>query len=171
MRSKVIGFLTINFLAFMFSGRTLAFCPEPNPPRICTEFFKAAAIFVGTVISVTEKQGKDDLISGWTYRLNVNRSYPGATKSPIEVFSSKASGLFPLQKNHTYLLFPIEHDGVLEIDGCGNGAESSEADRAIRQLDDLRRNQQIVSGGDIGGRIIKGAGGDGIAGINGGRQG
>ncbi len=140
-------------LAFLAPGPSFAFCPVPNPPRVCTEFFMAGAVFVGTVTSVTERMGQDDFIDGWVYKLDVKKNYRGISKSSVEVFTANDSGRFPLKKDHTYLLFPDEDDGIFEIYGCGNRAELPEADAAIRQIDDLLRNESKASGGDIGGQV------------------
>jgi hypothetical protein len=49
-------------IAVVARGPALAFCPVPNPPRVCSEFFKASAVFVGTVTSVSEKIDQDGFI-------------------------------------------------------------------------------------------------------------
>jgi len=148
------------------SGSAFAFCPDPNPPRVCTEFFEASAVFIGTVVSITEKPGEDDFIDGWFYRLNVTKTYRGAVKSTVEVFTANDSGRFTLEKDVTYLLFPVEHNGIQEIYGCGNSAEISAATGTIRQLDKIIENRKAASGGDIGGRVASDPGGNNpVAGI------
>lgn len=160
MSRQLSNFLIVHWVAFLLPGPALAFCLVPNPPRVCTEFFKASAVFIGTVTSVVEKKGEDDFIDGWVYKLNVKKNYRGLNKSSVEVFTANDSGRFPLEKDRTYLLFPVEHGGALEIYGCGNSAELPKASAAIGQIEDVLRNQSQGSGGDIGGQI------DRLAGIN-----
>lgn len=83
----------------------------------------------------------------------MKQNYRGIDKSSVEVFTANNSGRFPLEKDRTYLLFPEKHDGIFEIYGCGNGAELPEAEPAIRQIDNLIRDESKASGGDIGGQI------------------
>jgi hypothetical protein len=142
------------FVALSFgSGYVFAFCPDPDPPRVCSEFFEASAVFVGTVISVTEKHGNDDLIDGWTYLLKVDTNYRDVDRSPVAVFTANDSGSFLMKKGHTYLLFPIRTNGVLTIYGCGNSAEVPEAATSVRQIDTVVKNMKIHSGGEIGGEV------------------
>ena len=133
----------------------LAFCPVPNPPRVCTEFFRANAVFVGTVVYVTQKPGGDDFIEGWTYELKVKKKYKGIDKSIVEVFSSNDSARLPLRLGHTYLLFPeTNDDGILQIYGCGNSDELPKANAAIRQIRHLiKHKSKKGSAGDIGGQV------------------
>lgn len=155
------------FATFFFGIRPVAaFCPEPNPPRVCTEFFRANAVFVGTVTSIVEKQDADGFTDGWVYSLQVDKDYRGAEHSPIEVFSPNDSGRFPMQKGRTYVLFPIRSDETFQIYGCGNSSEVTDAKDTLNQLGQIVKKMRTDSGGDIGGQINSGTGsGHGVGGI------
>jgi hypothetical protein len=153
LETLLIGWAVFLAACPLGSGVALAFCPEPNPPRVCTEFFHVSAVFVGTVISVTKKKGTDDFIDGWSYLLNVDKNYRGAERSPIYVFTSNDSGRFPMKIGHTYLLFPSWSNRRLNIYGCGNSTELSKANDLVQQLDEIEKNMEKDSGGDIGGQV------------------
>lgn len=144
-----------------------AVCLQPHP-RVCTEFFHSDTVFVGTVISIRNWPPDSELIDGWFYRLRVTKVYRGPSKRIIEVFTENASARFPLEMNHTYLLFASKSGGRLEIDCCGNSAELGEAGIAIREIERVLKDIRAAPGGDIGGRVVLSPFGTdkGIAGIS-----
>jgi hypothetical protein len=142
--------------ALVFEAQpALAFCPVPDPPRVCSEFFQASAVFAGTVISVSARSDTDGFIAGWTYLLKVKKDYRGQKTPFVKVFTANDSGRLPLTKGSTYILFPSLNDGTLQIYGCGNSVNVSQAKAqgVIRQLDNVIAHMNEDTGGDIGGQI------------------
>ena len=86
-----------------------AICPFPRPAP-CSLYFKADAVFVGTVKSdwqLPEDRKHDD---GTAYRLTVSRWFKGGNTKSVIVYSGSNSGREPLDENKTYLVFATKGD-------------------------------------------------------------
>lgn len=148
-----LSFLGIVAAQILFVKSAVAVCPEPHP-RVCAEFFKSNAVFIGTVIAERTVPARADFYDGWVYRLRAKKIYRGPVRETIEVFTGNDNARFPLEVGKTYLLFAYMYDGRLTIDNCGNSEEFHQAGEAIRQIEDLLKNAKSASGGDISGRIV-----------------
>lgn len=132
----------------------MSFCQQPNPPRVCAEFFVADAVLTGKVISVRYlPQGLPGHDPGWLYGLKVLRMYRGPAQAVVKVYTENNSARLPLEKNRTYLLFAYRADRILEIYGCGNSSGLSRAGAALKQIDEVLKHEESHSGGNIGGRV------------------
>jgi len=141
-------FFTVN------AGTALAVCLEPHP-RVCAEFFRSDAVFVGTVVSVRNLPEKGEFTGGWVYQLMVKKMYRGFVQETIEVLTQNDSGRLPLDKGHTYLLFATKREGQFWIGGCGNSAKVTKGDDAIQEIEQVLKNSKSASGGNIRGRIVQ----------------
>ena len=151
-----LGIIRLTTLAVVWLFLTFpvsAVCRQPHP-RVCAEFFRSDAVFVGTVISVRNWPVGQAGPGGWLYRLEIKKSYRGPSQRVIEVFTGNDTGQFPLEKGQTYLVFAYKEDGILSIDNCGNSEEFSKAADIIQQIEKLVVNMKSASGGDIGGRVV-----------------
>ncbi len=126
----------------------VAACPQPDP-KVCAEFFKSAAVFVGTVVSQRTVPPGGDFYDGWSYRLRVHRMFRGPGRRIIDVFTENSSARFPLEVGREYLLFARKSNGRLEIDCCGNSGQLSEVKDKIREIEQLAK----ASSGAILGRV------------------
>ncbi len=160
-------YLAISALAIaalvLHSVSAWAVCPKPHPP-VCAEFFHSEAVFIGTVTSVRYQQETDD--SGWVYELKVAKLFRGSARPVIQVFTEDASERFPLEKDHSYLLFAYAFPGGLEIDSCGNSVELTLAGDTLHELQRvLSEIKSGVSDGYLNGRVVESA--DTEAGVGG----
>jgi hypothetical protein len=132
-------------------------CLEPNPPRVCTEFFTSQLVFVGTVISDRYlAEGLPDRDPGWVYDLSVTKMYRGPQRARLQVYTEDNSARFPLEVGHSYLLFASETTGMPEIYGCGNSAEvDSATPSVIAEIQKTLNAMRPGAGGDISGRITE----------------
>jgi hypothetical protein len=152
--SPTLGFLTIVAAQILFVRSAAAVCPQPHP-RVCAEFFKSDAVFVGTVIAERSVPGQGYAYEGWVYSLRAKKIYRGPVRDTIEVFTENSSGRFPLEVGKTYLLFAYMDERRLTIDNCGNSEEFPRAGDAIRQIKQLLKDMKSAPGGDISGRIVQ----------------
>ncbi len=148
-----IGSFLLKLTGLFFALLVLAlpsfgFCPKPDPTVSC-EFLDADAVFVGTVASARSVPPRGEDLGGWLYGLTVQELFRGPRTTTIEVFTENSSGRLPLEVAKQYLLFADEFDGRLTITNCGNSAEVSKAQNAIREL----RGLQIPKDAAIEGRI------------------
>lgn len=149
-----VAAIAIMLSPLLYPAVALCFCLQPNPPRVCTEFFAADAVFTGNVSSVRYlPQGLPGHDPGWLYRLKVLNMYRGPSKSSIQVYTENNSARFRLDKDQTYLLFAYKGDNVLEIYGCGNSSKLRQAGATLNQVREVLQRQRSRAGGSISGRI------------------
>lgn len=67
----------------------VAVCPKPDP-KVCAEFFKDDAVFVGIVVSERTVPPKGYFYDGWLYRLRVQRVFRGRVGKVIDVFTENS---------------------------------------------------------------------------------
>jgi hypothetical protein len=112
------------------------FCPKPTP-KVCSEFFRSDAVFVGIVMS-EEVVPADGGIEGWLYRLRVTRPLRGTVDQTVIVHTPNDSGRLPLAVGRSYLLFAALRGGQLEIrDDCGPLSDPAHAGEAIQEIQKL----------------------------------
>ncbi len=115
MKNKLMRMvLNAAALQILVVGSAIAVCLQPNP-KVCAEFFKSDAVFVGIVIETIPVPDKDGFYDGWVYRLRAKQVYRGPTQGVIEVYTANDSGRFPLENGETYLLFAITYAKQLTI--------------------------------------------------------
>ncbi len=137
----------------LFVDSAGAVCPEPHP-KVCAEFFKSDAVFVGTVLTERTVPERERAYDGWVYRLRVRQTFRGAVRDILEVFTENSSGRFPLVVGETYLLFASVDEGRLTIDNCGNSGPLSQLQNLIPQIRKIKR----TSGAEIEGEVSAGPG-------------
>jgi hypothetical protein len=121
-----------------------AFCPKP-PPKVCGEFFKSDAVFIGTAVSEQDLRS-DNNDDGWLYRLRVHRAFRGEQQGEVEVFTENTSVRFPLEMDRDYLLFATRLNNRLEITSCGNSGLVAERQDQIVAIQDLPRAPTLIEG-------------------------
>ncbi len=148
--THVYVFLKAVAVIVLFGAPAFAVCPQPHP-RVCAEFFKSDAVFIGTVLAQRTVPAEGDFYDGWLYDLRVQRTFRGSARKTISVFTENSSGRFPLESGRQYLLFATKYKNRLEIDNCGNSGLLSQAEDTIRQIE---RIEKAPSGGEIDGRVV-----------------
>jgi len=122
-------------------------------PRVCTEFFRSAAVLTGTVVSERDWSSDTDFIERTYYKLKVEGVYRGETHEFIEVYTENNSGRLKLEVGKGYLLFASAGVGGLLIGCGGNSAELKDASETMREIKRLLAGMQSAHGGDIGGLV------------------
>jgi hypothetical protein len=164
LRDGFVALELVVLLSLSFPRLAASVCLRPHP-RVCSDFFRSDAVFVGTVISVRAWPMGE--VSGWCYRIKVTRWYRGSRRESLDVFAENSSARFPLEKGHSYLLFAYKEEGRLTIDNCGNSAEISHASKAIEEIESLTRTLSEARTGDIRGRITETSPDDpGVSGVS-----
>jgi len=144
--------LLLVVLLLAHPGLCAGFCLQPDPPRVCTEFFKSDLVFLGTVVDVHDlPEGLNNSDPGWLYDLRVTKMYRGPQRAQLQVFTENNSARLPLEFGRSYLLFANQGTGVPEIFGCGNSAEVGSASSAITEIRKTMKATRSPVGGDIGG--------------------
>ena len=152
----------VSGLILMGATMTYGFCPKPTP-RVCSEFFRSDAIFVGTVTSEEAVSEKDDPLEGWLYKLRVRKWLRGTASGTAVVHTSNDSGRLRLEVGHEYLLFAALSAGRLEIgDDCGPLSDPARAGEVMREIENLSKAADAA----VEGEVVKGtASGPGVSGI------
>ncbi len=145
--------------AMFLSANALANCSVPEI-KANGEFFKAQAVFTGTVLSQSYAKKSDDW--GWFYRLHVQEVFKGPKAEELAVYTGDDSNRFPLNKGREYLLFAYRRNGRLEIDNCGNSAPLSEAADSLQ----LIRSIATATDGEIEGWVAPETDGVDLRGIH-----
>jgi hypothetical protein len=121
------------------------------------EFFKAQAVFTGTVLS--QRYAKT---WGWFYRVQVMEVFRGPVAKALIVYTGDDSNRFPLERGGEYLLFAYRRDGRLVIDSCGNSALLSEATQSLQ----LIRGIASATDGEVEGWLAPETDGVDLSGIH-----
>jgi len=128
-----------------------AVCPKPDP-KVCGEYFKSDAVFVGSVVSQMTVPPQGNSYDGWLYRLRVSKVFRGSVGDTVEVFTENSSGRFPLDVGSEYLLFATLGQGRLEIDNCGNSGLLAETMEKIREIERIGNSADAVIEGHVASR-------------------
>jgi hypothetical protein len=146
------------------------YCSQSYPTVRC-EFLNSNAVFVGTVLSVriVPPGAKPSVpigfsgIDGWVFELSVQEMFRGPRANRIAVFTTNDDARAVLTKGDTVLLFasypdvhhPDDYDLIsefssqFEIYNCGNSAQASKAQAAIREL----RSMKVPKDAEIEGQV------------------
>jgi hypothetical protein len=117
-------------LLLLPASLTAALCPRPRP-KANAEFFKVDSVFVGTVLS-ERIWGREE---GWIYRLRVKRTFRGAARGIVAIYTEDNNAGLRLTTGEKYLLFARRDEGHLLIDGCGNSGLASNSEAAIQEIE------------------------------------
>jgi hypothetical protein len=115
----------------LFPRCAFGYCGVPEI-RANGEYFQSDIVFTGTVIS---GRYTDRDVGGWYYRVRTTRVFRGPAQTEFSVYTEDSDIRFPLEKNHSYLLFAYRRHGRLEINGCGNSGSLSKAAESIRSIE------------------------------------
>jgi hypothetical protein len=134
-----------------------AICLQPQPVRVCTEFFHSDNVVIGKILSVRKIPDTPDPnnVEGWFYKLKVAKSYRGGGLAKDEIYTGNDESRFPMEVGKTYLLF-INKDPQSRPapDTCGNSSELSKATESIAAIDTILKAAKSGGGGDVGGRVM-----------------
>ena len=67
----------------MAAGPAQAICLQPQPVRVCTEFFHSENVVVAKILSVRKIPDTPDPnnVEGWFYKIAVDKSYRGKERA------------------------------------------------------------------------------------------
>jgi len=134
-----------------------AICLQPQPVRVCTEFFHSENVVVAKILSKRQIPDTPDPnnVEGWFYKVEVTRSFRGDTLPGREVYTGNDETKFDMDVGKSYLLFVNKNQqGRPAPDTCGNSADLSQAGNALKAIDDVLKAATSGGGGDIGGRVM-----------------
>jgi len=158
---------------FLALGATCAhaFCLQPQPIRVCAEFFKADEVFTGTIISAQYMEDHipepyPDPQPGWHYRLKVLKNFRGPARGTVDVYTENTSGRFPLDLDKSYLLFAYKSGSILQVYGCLNSVELTDAGTALAEIRRLLSDAGGNADGSIRGCVVNRSGGVPLGGIS-----
>ena len=155
-------FASLAFSAPVFTGLTFAaapahaYCLQPQPVRVCTEFFRSENIVTAKILSVRRIPDTPDPnnVEGWFYKIAVDKNYRGG-KPPEEIYTGNDETKFTMEVGKSYLLFINKNQqGRAAPDACGNSAELSHADKSVAAVDQILKAAASGGGADIGGRVM-----------------
>lgn len=138
----------------------VAVCPKPDP-KVCAEFLKDDAVFVGIVVSERTVPPKGYFYDGWLYRLRVQRVFRGPVGEFIDVFTENSSARFRLEVGREYLLFAAWQDDRFVVGNCGHSGLLSEATTTIREIEQVGETSDGVIEGHVAGGTLS----EGVPGI------
>jgi len=144
-------------VAMLGVGPARAICLQPQPVRVCTEFFHSENVVVAKVLSKRQIPDTPDPnnVEGWFYKIEVTRSFRGDTLPGKEVYTGNDETKFPMEVGKSYLLFVNKNQqGRPAPDTCGNSADLSQANDALKEIDNVLKAATSGGGGDIGGRVM-----------------
>ena len=151
LRSAVLLQAAVALLICTVNGLTA--CPQPFP-KVCAEFFKSDAVFVGTVLE-EHSVVVDDFIEELRYVIRVENTFRGDERKTVTVSTENASARFLLEPGQRYLLFAKLYENRLWIHSCGNSGLTSETNDVVEQIKQILR---APGEGEISGRVLMGSG-------------
>ena len=143
-------------IALVGAGHAHGFCLQPQPARVCTEFFHSENVVVAKILSVRKIPDTPDPnnIEGWVYKIAVDKSYRGPTP-PKEIYTGNDETKFTMEVGKSYLLFINKNQQSRPApDRCGNSGELSIAKPAIMAIEAILKAAASGGGCDIGGRVM-----------------
>jgi hypothetical protein len=143
--------------AILAAGPAGAICLQPQPVRVCTEFFRSENVVVAKVLSKRRIPDTPDPnnVEGWFYKVEIAKSFRGDAFPDGEIYTGNDETKFPMEVGHSYLLFVNRNQqGRAAPDMCGNSAELSKAGDALAALDAIAKAAKSGGGGEIGGRVM-----------------
>jgi protocatechuate 3,4-dioxygenase beta subunit len=156
MRSITILLVTVFVLLLASGNANACSCVTPLPP--CESYGSAAAVFVGTVIGVSEKKPSDsndpDRVN-WTpvaYRFAVEQSYSGVPGTQVEVSTGHGGGDcgYQFQAGRRYLVYAYGDKNGLSTSICSRTKPFEIAREDLAFLGGL---SSVASGVTISGEV------------------
>jgi hypothetical protein len=144
-------------VAAVAAGPAGALCLQPQPVRVCTEYFHSQSVVLAKVLSKRQIPDTPDPnnVEGWFYKIEVAKTFKGMLPPGSEIYTGNDETKFPMDVGKNYLLFINKNQqGRLAPDRCGNSAELSQASGAAAALDEIAKAAQSGGGGEIGGRVM-----------------
>lgn len=155
MRSSII--LTVCLLLFGFAVESVQACSCIGPRMPCDAYGSAAAVFVGTPVSVrlAERKKGEDL--DWTpraFKFLVEQSYLGVSGTEIEVFTGRGGGDcgYSFKVGERYLVYAYRYENRLTTGICSRTKPFAQATEDLSFLGNL---SSLPSGATILGRIVR----------------
>ena len=151
------GFFTASFLV-LAAGQAQAVCMQPQPVRVCTEFFHSG-----------ERDRRQNPVGPQKSPIRPIRtmSRAGSIRSPStnpiagrnwrrdEIYTGNDETKFTMEVGKSYLLFINKNQQARAApDNCGNSSELSKADTSIKAIDAILKAAASGGGADIGGRVM-----------------
>jgi hypothetical protein len=139
------------------AGPASALCLQPQPVRVCTEFFHSEHVLTAKILSVRKIPNTPDPnnLEGWFYKIQLLKSYRGDKLPGNEIYTGNDETKFPMEVGKSYLLFINKDAQSREApDACGNSAELSQATDQVAAIDAIVKAGSSSGGGDIGGRVM-----------------
>jgi len=102
------------------------------------------------------------LTDGWSYRIQVERTFRGRRARFVVVYTENDNARFPLKVGEWYMLFVYRVEGRNEINGCGNSTLLSQAGAVISAIEEMRHAGPY---GEIEGRVKNKSDEAGISGV------
>ncbi|MDB5394662.1 MAG: hypothetical protein JWM91_2168 [Rhodospirillales bacterium] len=156
MSRGIFTSIAISLVAFS-AGPARAVCMQPQPVRVCTEFFHSENVIVAKILSVRKIPDTPDPnnVEGWFYRIAVDKSLRGGTLPTDEIYTGNDETKFTMEVGKSYLLFINKNQQLRAApDSCGNSSELSKAKSSIMAIDAILKAAASGGGGDIGGRVM-----------------
>jgi hypothetical protein len=150
-------FASIAMLAMLAGGPARATCLQPQPVRVCTEFFHSENVVVAKILSMRKIPDTPDPnnVEGWFYKIAVDKSYRGGKLPNDEIYTGNDETKFTMEVGKSYLLFINKNQQSRPApDTCGNSAELSQAKNSVMSIDAILKAAASGGGGDIGGRVM-----------------
>jgi hypothetical protein len=145
-------------VAFLFvAAGARAICLQPQPVRVCTEFFHSENVVVAKILSIRKIPETPDPnnVEGWFYKIAVDKSYRGPKIPNDEIYTGNDETKFTMEVGKSYLLFINKNAQSRPApDTCGNSAELPKANDAVAAIDKIVKAAGSGGGGDIGGRVM-----------------
>jgi len=141
----------------MVFGSAQAICLQPQPVRVCTEFFHSENVVAAKILSVRKIPDTPDPnnVEGWFYKIAVDKSYRGPKIPNDEIYTGNDESKFTMEVGKSYLLFINKNAQSRPApDACGNSAELSKANDAVAAIEKVIKAATSGGGGDIGGRVM-----------------
>jgi hypothetical protein len=125
-------------------------CIQPGPP--CEEYWKASAVFVGTVQSISKVPPMSGPLKLLRVRLTVDEPFKGVKGTSVELFTTAGEGgpAFRVGEQYFVYAFRDEKTERLNVVQCGLTKLVEEADE---DLDYARRAAVGATSGEIFGRL------------------
>jgi len=140
----------------LIAGSAQAYCLQPQPVRVCTEFFHSENVVVAKILAVRKIPDTPDPnnVEGWFYKIAVSKSYRGEKLANDEIYTGNDETKFTMEVGKSYLLFINKNQQSRPApDACGNSSELSQADKSIAAIDQVLK-ASAGGGADIAGRVM-----------------
>ncbi len=133
-----------------------AICLQPQPVRVCTEFFHSESVMTAKILAMRRIPDTPDPnnVEGWFYKVKIETVYRGAKPANDEIYTGNDETRVPLDIGKTYLLFVNRNQqGRPAPDSCGNSGELAQKADAVAELERIAKAATSGAGGSIAGQV------------------